>query len=265
MKAELATYADFKLVQRYDGMPQEQLDELRDQLADLDQDPAASFRKIKLQAGGGLAFEIQQDDDVIYEKELHAVILFMHRQNAYWAGPYGGGENSIPECVSMDAITGISLADGQRHACASCPMNQFGSARDAAGNFTKGKACRNTRRMFLLLNGDPNLYVLTLPPTSIPGVNKQLSKLLTSGMKYTSTLVKFSLEKFTSGAGIAYSRVVIARDRELDPATAVQVAQLREGIKANYQAALRPPEKPAQAAPAATRLDDIPVFDCDDR
>jgi hypothetical protein len=50
----------------------------------------------------------------------------------------------------------------QADTCAVCPNNQFGSAG-------KGKACKNTRLLAIkpMADDDDNIYVLSVPPTSI--------------------------------------------------------------------------------------------------
>ena len=51
------------------------------------------------------------------------------------------------------------------------------------------------RRIYLMMDGDPNFYLLSVPPTSIKDVNKQLAKILASGTPYTGMIVSLTLEK----------------------------------------------------------------------
>ena len=53
----------------------------------------------------------------------------------------------------------------------------YGTGTDDKGNPSKGKACKNMRRIYLLMDNDPNFYLLSVPPTSIKDVNKQLAKM----------------------------------------------------------------------------------------
>ena len=91
------------------------------------------------------------------------------------------------------------------------------------------------RRIYQLMDGDPNFYLLSVPPTSIKDVNKQLAKILASGTPYTGMIVSLTLEKAQNSNGVAYSKVVIKKKGLLPPAAAARVMQLRNEIKTQYQ------------------------------
>ena len=59
----------------------------------------------------------------------------------------------------------------------------------------------------------PNLYLLTVPPTSIKDVNNQLAKIA----PYADKVVTLSLEKATNAGGTPYSKVVVKRTGVLPP------------------------------------------------
>ena len=90
-KNELVPINTFRIPSLYEGMDEELLEELKDELADLDEENGISCRLIKIPSDGGLAYEVQgdEDDDVEYMKEVSGVIVFTHRMNAYWEGKYG--------------------------------------------------------------------------------------------------------------------------------------------------------------------------------
>ena len=87
------------------------------------------------------------------------------------------------------------------------------------------------RRLYILIDGDPNLYLLTVPPTSIKDVNNQLAKIA----PYADKVVTLSLEKATNAGGTPYSKVVVKKTCVLPPAAAAIVSELRRQIKAQYQ------------------------------
>ena len=239
---ELATVESFAIAtNRYEGMDPELLAELKDQMEDLDDESGIACRMIKIPAGGGLAYEVQgdDDDDVNYEKEITGVIVFTHRMNGFWPGSYGSGESGedkIPACSSMDGKTGLWRDTGEIRNCENCPMNQFGSADDGKGGQGKGKACKNMRRLYMMLDGDPNFYLLSVPPTSIKDVNRQLVKIMGSkGIPYTGLIVSLKLEKAVNGNGVAYSKVLIEKKGLLPPAASAAAQEMRRQIKAKYQ------------------------------
>lgn len=175
-KAELATVENFKIVTGMEAMDEELRAELEDELDDLDDDGGIDAKHIKIPSGGGKAFEVETDDpdDPEVMKEVTGVIIFTHRMNAYWAQKFGeagedGNINKSPDCSSMDGKQGVNRETGEIRTCDTCPYNQFGSDG-------KGKACKNMRRLYIMMNNRPDIYLLTVPPTSIKDVNKALKK-----------------------------------------------------------------------------------------
>ena len=83
---ELAPIGNFAIVANpYQGMDQEDIEELRDQMEDLDEDTGITCRLVKIPSGGKLAYEVQgeDDNDVEYMKVIQGVIIFTHRLNGY--------------------------------------------------------------------------------------------------------------------------------------------------------------------------------------
>ena len=237
---EMAPIDTFTIANRYENMDPELLAELKDELEDLDDESGIACRLIKIPAGGGLAYEVQGDDDdeVEYMKEISGVIVFTHRMNGFWPESFGSseGEDKIPLCSSMDGKTGVWRDSGEVRNCESCPMNQFGSADDGKGGKGKGKACKNMRRLYMMLSEDPNFYLLSVPPTSIKEVNRQLVKIMGSkGIPYTGMIVSLKLEKAVNAAGVAYSKVVIEKKGILPAPVSAQAKEMRRQIKEQYQ------------------------------
>lgn len=237
---ELALMDNFKIANRYEGIDPELLAELQDEMEDLDPESGIDCRQIKVPSGGGIAYEVQGEDegDADSVKEIEAVIVFTHRLNAYWTGSFGSASNpedKIPTCSSMDGKTGFCPSTGEVINCESCPWNQYGTGTDEKGNPSRGKACKNMRRIYMMMDGDPNFYLLTVPPTSIKDVNKQLAKILAGGTPYTGMIVAFGLEKVKNSNGVAYSKVTIKKKGVIPAAAAAQVQKLRGQIKAQYQ------------------------------
>lgn len=258
----LAVMEGFQIVNRYEGMDPELMEQLQDEMEDLDAESGIVCRKIKIPSGGGLAYEVQGEDesDVEYQKEIIGAIVFTHRLNGYWSGAYGSGDdNRIPVCSSIDGKNGLNTETGEIRPCATCPLNQYGTATDHKGNQAKGKACKNMRRLYLLMNGDPNIYLLTVPPTSIKDVNKQLAKILTDGVPYTGLAINLKLTTAKNANGVDYSKVVISKSGLLPKATAEAVKVLRQELKAQYKNTAVTSED--YTAPANTGLDIDPDDD----
>lgn len=233
-KNELAVLDTFKLTNPYEGMDPELLAELEDELDDLDDESGITCRRIKMPSGGALAFEVQgeDEDDVEYVKELQGVILYTHRVNGYWSKALGDGEGGTPpDCSSMDGKMGINTTTGECISCDTCPLNQYGS--DPRGG--DGKACKNMRRLYLMVSGDPNCYLLTVPPTSIKDVNKKLRALLTSGTPYIGMVVSIKLTKETNKGGVDYAKIVLNKAGLLPAGVVAQAKELRRQMKDKFK------------------------------
>ena len=260
----LATLETFSIANRYEGMDPEMMEELEDEMSDLDPESGITCRKIKIPSGGGLAYEVQgeEETDVEYMKEIKAVVVFTHRVNGFWAGAYGDDDqNKAPVCSSIDGKTGVRIDSGEVISCETCPLNQFASATDQKGEPGKGKACKNMRRLYLMMDNDPNFYLLTVPPTSIKDVNKQLAKIMAGGTPYTGLVLKLTLEKTKNAAGVEYSKVVISKAGLLSTAVSAAAKEMRRQIKEQYQSMAITSEDYAapEQSTAAETPDEIPA------
>ena len=179
--------------------------------------------------GNSKAFEVEGDnpDDPDMMKELRGVILFTHKMNAHWEGDYGG-ENRMPVCSSWDAKQGIAFDTGEVTNCDTCSYNEF------KGN-GQGKECKNTRRIYLMLDGKPYLYLLTVPPTSLNAVSKQLKRLITGGTPLTRMVVAFRLESAKSKGGKDYAKITVEKAGDLSKEQGDMARQMREEIKKQYK------------------------------
>ena len=90
-KNELAVMKDFQIVTGFEGMDPDLIEELKEEMADLDEERGIACRQIKVPSGGGKAYEVEGDDpdDPEIMKEVQGVILFTHRMNSYWSAAYG--------------------------------------------------------------------------------------------------------------------------------------------------------------------------------
>ena len=85
------------------------------------------------------------------------------------------------------------------------------------------------------MDGDPNIYQLTVPPTSIKDVGIQMKKILAAGTAYTGMVVRLTLEKVKNAGGTDYAKVKIEKAGLLPPAAAAKAKELRRQIKAQHK------------------------------
>ena len=119
---------------------------------------------------GGVFRKIVGGEEVgkVTGRELNVIIVNAAKSvsRIYYAGAYNPAEIVPPTCWSSDGnVPDASVEDKQGATCNSCPNNIAGSGQ---GN---SRACRYTRRVAVLLEGDKSgdVYQLTLPATSIFG------------------------------------------------------------------------------------------------
>jgi uncharacterized FlaG/YvyC family protein len=181
--------------------------------------------KVKIPAGGGLAFEVPGDDpdspDTV--KEIIGVIVDHYPLNSYWTEKYNG-QNVAPNCYSTDGRIGIGQPGGE---CAKCPFNKFGSGDDG-----QSKACKNAHRLYILRSGELYPVVVTVPPTSLKPLSDYLAKrIVTKGLRSYGVVTKLTLKKATNSTGISYSQVQFSMVEKLSDETAEILRQFGESMK----------------------------------
>jgi hypothetical protein len=115
--------------------------------------------------------------------EIKAVVLFKQKTRGCWEEG-----NKIPICSSFDGVTGTDT-NGNSRRCAECPQNAWGSGKEGS----KGKACKEMRRMFLLTPDNALPIQISFPPTSISVIDNFFSARLTNRISDIAREVKFTL------------------------------------------------------------------------
>lgn len=220
----------FNLVTMLSGMGEDERAEMMDELGDLG-GGGIDYRAIKMPSGKVRSFTVEGDDpdDPDQMKELRAVVVFTHPVNARWADDFGG-EKRAPACSAIDGRTGMDES-GCARSCATCDFNKF--KNDSLG--MARKECKNMQRVYLLLDGRPHLYMLTVPPTSIASVRQQLRRVVGTSGGYTGAVLSFTLTAATSKGGNDYSKIAIRKVGALSPELAAAAREMRSQIKASYE------------------------------
>lgn len=130
----------------------------------------------RVEPGSGKSIRIGQDksftlpDGTKTRESLQLVVVDFVSRNEYYEGAYNKDDITPPNCFAIHpepkqlAPSGNS-PDKQCDDCASCPMNQFGSAPTGAG-----KACKNTRVLAVMppdADDDTEIWTLKVSPTAI--------------------------------------------------------------------------------------------------
>jgi len=138
--------------------------------------------------------------------DFEGVILDVNKANAYWEKSFSeSGGGTPPDCSSVNGLTAddnVEDCPASDRQCIGCPMNKFGSAG-------RGKACKNLKRVHILLEGHQLPLRLTLPPTSIKAFDLYVSLVGSLGHPYQMVKTGFSLKESQNKEGIKYSEIVL--------------------------------------------------------
>ena len=174
------------------------LDVIRENLAGEDITPD-DLTRIKVPAGGNIHWMVPDengDDQPV--KELKGIIVYVTRRRAYWPDPEITGDR--PQCTSNDCRIGVGDPGG---ACQTCVHAQFGSRK-------RGQACKETKLLFLLREGQSLPEIVVVPPASLKPLKTWLFRLSTTGitgLSYRSVVTSLTLAKRTSKDNVEYSEI----------------------------------------------------------
>jgi hypothetical protein len=129
-------------------------------------------------------FKINKDNQTFTDplgnahEELRGVVVFKQITRGYW--DRSDQSNKVPVCSSIDGIVGVDK-DKNKRPCATCPQNQWGSASTMERD-SKGKACKEMRRAFIIPSGQFIPIMVNLPPTSLRTWDDFWSARITQGI-----------------------------------------------------------------------------------
>ena len=178
-------------------------------------------------------FEMPGNEKV---SDFTGIILDTNNVNAYWGTSYdqsGGG--TPPDCFSRNGVTPEpSSPELQADTCYHCPQNQFGSEiKD--GTPGSGKACKNMKRVHVMLENELAPFRLTLPPSSIMATDNYIFRLTSKGLPYQIVMTTFALKETKNKQGISYSEIVYEAGDTVDRDMMMRVKRVRD----EYLSAMR--------------------------
>lgn len=178
-------------------------------------------KSIKLKGSAGF---ITEDNGPI-RPIMTGVIVGFTSYNSLFGTQYTPGKFDAPTCYAINPIPEkLKPADNAQKpeaaTCAVCPKNAFKSAANG-----RGKACRNARRLAVLLTDGKEpldkaeLMTLAVPPTSLKAFDKYVSSLAVKhGCMPLAVLTEFALDpnftypvlRFTVSRPLTSAEVMVA-------------------------------------------------------
>jgi len=226
----------------------EVVERLRDALESLESFHKVGFPMIRFKE----AFTMAEGADEI--EEFEGVIIYTKEMNAYYKERYKPGSRALPDCFSPDGKK-PTTAKPVHTDCATCPMNQFGSAKEG-----DGKACKNVRPLYILVqnqeSGDLAIIPkqLRVPPTSLTLIRSYIMSVAADFGAYFAVRTKFSVFK-KSDAQTHYN-IKFSLGKRLTAEERANVAYIRHGwMPQMMEATVTEPVEEEAHAPAAPTVD----------
>jgi len=165
-------------------------------------------------SGGFISFKsgrLSIGDNLMPGDKIECVLVDYLIHNKYFDTPYNANKPSPPACYAFgreeesmepsegDGNENPGAEDPQADYCSECPQNEWGSA----GGGSKGKACTNSRRLWLLpasvVNSPDKVRVTDfiqcdLPVTSIKNFSKFANDCAASGNAMFQFVVEMSVK-----------------------------------------------------------------------
>jgi hypothetical protein len=174
--------------------------------------------RIKVPSSDSNQFTFELGGKSVAMKKIKGIMVHYIAQRSYWVDP--DPKNNAPDCSSSNNKTpepgGLYGRGGDfEHLnptgqCANCPMAQKGS--DAKGG--RMAACKEQRRLFIVLKDTLLPVVVTVPPSSISGMRDFLVNLAMVGKGWWTFEIELTLEKVSNVAGTEFNKLVMSAAEE---------------------------------------------------
>lgn len=180
--------------------------------------------QIKVPAGGGTAWEVPTLEGTQHEKTIEGIIVLASSRRSYWQ--HADITGTPPDCQSRDMVRGVGNPGGE---CAACQLNQFGSAERG-----EGKACKETRALFVLRSDALLPCVLSVPPSSLGTLKKYMLSLANSGIPHHQAVTRMTLSKQQNAAGIGYSAIDFTFAGRVGGDTQPKLIEYRDSLRKTF-------------------------------
>lgn len=185
---------------------------------DIDQ---ASLPRIKVPAGDSDHFAVPIGGETKSMKAIKGIMVHAAPQRAFWTNPDPTGQP--PACASSDnkrpdpggvyALGGEREADNPDGLCATCPMSQ--KHTDLKGG--KLPACKEQRRLYVMMKGSMLPIIVTVPPSSLRSFKQFLVSMLSDRKGWWSVPITVRMEKATNDGGQEFNRVILEKTEDAEP------------------------------------------------
>lgn len=191
------------------------------------------FPTLDIKHAGTKMFEMPVkagEEDRPLSKEFEAVILDQYLTKAYWQKRFGQGGKGPPDCASTDGLNPYvdnPINPPDKGGCIACPYNRFGSGIDDQGNKTRGKLCRDVKRIIIWLEGHALPIRMSVSAANIKEFDKYMNDLLDQDQPVGTILTKFRAVEAANRNNVEYTGLQLTTVRKL---TWKEMKALNDGI-----------------------------------
>lgn len=181
----------------------EALELFKENLAGQPIDPF-SLTIIKVPSQGMTAWQVPTYSGAKMMEAITGIVIQITQRRSYWKSNVVSG--TPPDCASTNMEVGIGdNGSGQgKHACADCPMSQFGTALKPDGGKGLGQACKVNKLLFMLTPGNPMPVILKVSPASLKPILQFQTQM---PVRFSSAIVEFRLVATKNREGTPYSEI----------------------------------------------------------
>jgi len=166
-------------------------------------------------------------------KALEGVVVFKQMVRVYY--PFGQAvAKQPPTCASLDLVKPTAdIAEPQDNGkgCLACKWSQWGSGKNQDGTPSRGQACKQRLRVFLLRPGEEIPTLLSLPPSALKAFGQYALQLRQSKASLVAVTTIFGLADATSNNGTPYKTVTLKIGQRLRFAEMKQAAEIRSAFE----------------------------------
>ena len=161
-----------------------------------------SFDRAVMPSGKSTAWEVPTLMGSETVKSIEGIIVHVARRRSFWRSK--DPSKNPPDCQSLDMTTGHGDPGGQ---CDLCPFNQWGSATAADGSPARGKACSESRLLFLVRKDDRLPFIVKVPSGSLRAWSKFMQRLTNVGLPIWGVVTRLELETAQNHRGTSYPQI----------------------------------------------------------
>jgi len=197
------------------------------------------FPQITVKHAGANAIELPvalgQDTPALV-REFEGILLYQYLTKAYWAQKYGQGRSGPPDCASLDALKPYTSEDRRvSESCISCPMNRFGTAKRDDGTSSRGKACRDQKRVILALDDHELPCRLSCSAANIKALDGYLNDLRDQGSPIGTVITKIRAVGQTSADGADFTGLEFSTVRPVTPEELRNVMKMKAAYQDDFR------------------------------